>query len=84
MAQHYILIAGWQFDSTVRLLRGEDIDKANGEVRFLPFLDSLCKKNPELRLYILAWNFSLIYALSRMGAKVPFNWTANETDAVSF
>ena len=36
-AQRFILIAGWQFDSTVRLLRGEDVKEArakSGSYRF--------------------------------------------------
>ncbi len=78
MAQRYILIAGWQFDSTVRLLRGEDVEEGNDEVCFLPFLDGLCKKNPELRVYILAWDFHLIYALEReWWQRYIFKWTTN-------
>ncbi len=51
----------------------------NGAVCFLPFLNGLCKKNPELRLYILAWDFSLIYALEReWWQKYIFNWTTNK------
>src|SRR5262249_29166391 len=59
-------------------LRGDDRKEANGEVRFLPFLNSLCKKNPDLHIYILAWDFSWIYALEReWWQKYTFNWTTN-------
>jgi phosphatidylserine/phosphatidylglycerophosphate/cardiolipin synthase-like enzyme len=61
-ARSYVLIAGWRFNSDVRLLRGEDLDEAQGEVKFLPFLNQLCEANPELRIYVLAWDFSLIFA----------------------
>lgn len=56
-AQRYLLIAGWRFDSGIRLLRGGD-----GDVRFLEFLQRLCREKHHLRIYILAWNFSVNYA----------------------
>lgn len=64
-ARNYILISGWQFDSGVRLLRGDDHKDAGEETRFLNFLNTLCEKNPGLRIYILAWNFSYIFILNR-------------------
>lgn len=64
-ARNHILISGWQFDSGVRLLRGEDILDSGEETRFLNFLNTLCEKNPDLRIYILAWNFSYIFILDR-------------------
>ncbi len=64
-ARNYILISGWQFDSGVSLLRGDDRKEEAGETRFLNFLNSLCEKNPGLKIYILAWNFSYIFILDR-------------------
>jgi phospholipase D1/2 len=64
-AEQYLLIAGWQFDSDVALLRGEDAQGAPLPVTFLAFLDALCARRPQLRVYILAWDYSLIYALER-------------------
>jgi phospholipase D1/2 len=61
-AERYILIAGWRFNSDVRLLRGKDADENGGEVKFLPFLKQLCETNPQMRMYVLAWDFSIIYA----------------------
>jgi phosphatidylserine/phosphatidylglycerophosphate/cardiolipin synthase-like enzyme len=60
--KRYLLIAGWRFNSDVRLMRGADAEEIGGEVKFLPFLDDLCVKNPDLRIYILTWDFSVIYA----------------------
>ena len=51
-AKRYVLIAGWQFDSDVRLLRGEDA--ADAEVALLSFLNGLCENNQDLQIYILA------------------------------
>lgn len=64
-ARNYILISGWQFDSSVSLLRGEDAKDAGEDIRFLNFLNIVCDENPGLRVYILAWNFSYIYILRR-------------------
>jgi phospholipase D1/2 len=61
-ARRYLLIAGWRFNSDVRLVRGKDAEENGGEVKLLPFLDQLCKKNPELRVCVLAWDFSMIFA----------------------
>lgn len=61
-AQRYLLIAGWKFTSDVRLLRGIDAADAGGEVHFLPFLQGLLRQKPDLRIYVLAWDFSAIYS----------------------
>jgi phosphatidylserine/phosphatidylglycerophosphate/cardiolipin synthase-like enzyme len=62
-ARRHILLAGWRYNSDVRLLRGRDAEKAGGEVRLLPFLKDLCERNPELRIYVLAWDFSFNYSM---------------------
>lgn len=64
-AERYLLVAGWQFDSEVALLRGPDAEDAPLPVTFMPFLAALCARRPELRIYLLAWDFSLVYAIER-------------------
>jgi phospholipase D1/2 len=61
-AKRYIYIAGWKFNSDVRLLRGEDAEEAGEEAEFLPFLKRLCEENRDLRIYILAWNYSFVFS----------------------
>src|SRR5689334_5904961 len=63
-AKSYILISGWQFDSDVMLLRGEDTEYGD-EVCLLSFLNGLCEKNKDLQIYILAWNFNAVYGIDR-------------------
>ena len=76
-ARQYIAILGWQFDSDVALLRGEDTRAAQGETRMLSLLRELCEHNPGLHVYILAWDFSLVLALEREWMqKVIFNWSS--------
>ncbi|MCA9592135.1 MAG: phospholipase [Myxococcales bacterium] len=64
-ARRSIVMCGWQFDSSVRLLRGEDAEDAPLPCELLPFLDALCLENPELEVHILAWDFSLVYVPER-------------------
>ena len=81
-ARQTILITGWQFDRGVKLLRGPDVALARpmgGEVRFLPFLDALCKRRPGLHVYILAWDFHLVLALEREWLqRLYFHWATHE------
>ena len=78
-ARRYILLSGWQFDSEVRLLRGEESAAPAGEVSFLRFLEYLCEETPELEIYILAWDYSAVFSLEREWfQEVIFNWTTNK------
>jgi phospholipase D1/2 len=73
-AQSYVLMSGWQFDSGVPLLRGADVPTGS-DVRFLKFLDGLCRRRPELRVYLLAWDFHFILAGEREWLqRVIFHW----------
>ena len=73
-AHGHVLMSGWQFDSGVPLLRGADVPP-RAEVRFLKFLDGLCRRRPELRVYLLAWDFHLVLAGEREWLqRVYFHW----------
>jgi phospholipase D1/2 len=64
-ARRYVLMAGWQFDSDVVLLRGDDAGQAGGGKTLLEFLQQVTRRNPELEVYILAWDFSTLYTFKR-------------------
>jgi phosphatidylserine/phosphatidylglycerophosphate/cardiolipin synthase-like enzyme len=84
-AKSYILISGWQFDTNVILLRGKDAQAAGEEAPLLSFLNNLCEQNSELRIFILAWDFSMLYSLDREWFQEwYFNWTTNERLKFSF
>ena len=73
-ARRSILLSGWEFDSTVEMLRGADAPPGT-EVRFLKFLNGLCYRNPKLFVCILAWNFNLVLATEREWLqRVYFHW----------
>lgn len=63
-AQRQIIILGWDIDSRVELTRPDDPDDPLPN-RLGPFLDKLARLTPELDIYILEWDFSVIYALER-------------------
>lgn len=75
-AERSILLAGWQFDSQVELLRGEDALGRELPVHFLPFLEALSQQKPELQIYILAWDYSPVFAMEREWLqRALFAWT---------
>lgn len=64
-AKKSLLFSGWQFDSRVSLLRGKDAEAADYPVQFLPLLQRVAAKRPELQIYILAWDHSIVFATER-------------------
>jgi phospholipase D1/2 len=88
-AQSYVVVSGWQFDSGVKLLRGEDAAAALRPVKFLDYLAALCAERPKLTVYVLAWDFSLVYATQRESEQrekftaahtgIRFEWDAHPT-----
>ncbi len=76
-ARRYLLLCGWQFDAGVSLLRGRDCRPGDGDTRLLPFLSRLCRRRPELRIFILCWDYSPAYLLQRpLLQDLVFNWTS--------
>jgi phospholipase D1/2 len=65
LARRSILMCGWQFDTDAVLLRGADAEGEELPVTLLPFLSALCERRPELRIYVLAWDYSVAYAFER-------------------
>ena len=78
-ARKTLVLTGWQFDSEVPLLRGGDELEASTPVTLLKFLNHLCEVKPELQIWILAWDFHLVFAAEREWMqKLVFHWTTNE------
>ncbi|HEX6276943.1 MAG TPA: phospholipase D-like domain-containing protein [Polyangiaceae bacterium] len=82
-AKRSILLAGWQFDTNVALLRGEDARGAELPVELLPFLSALCERTPELRIFVLAWDYSIAYAFEREWMQ-EFRFAVSSPDRVRF
>ena len=61
-AERYLLLSGWQVDSDVELLRGDDAAHADAPCALLALLNSLCEKKPDPHIWIPAWDFHLVFA----------------------
>lgn len=78
-AEDYILLAGWQFDTDACLLRGAEAEHAPLPVSLLAYLNALCERKPALRIYVLAWDFHVVFALEREWLQdLRFQWLTNE------
>lgn len=78
-AERYILICGWQFDSGTALVRGAEAEQAQEKIHLLDFLNELCERQPTLCIYMLAWDYSMLYSLDREWFQNwYFNWNTNE------
>jgi phospholipase D1/2 len=59
-AQRFIFIAGWQLDSRLRVNPGDLASPCFGD-----FLHDLVRRNRKLRVYVLLWDFAMVYAADR-------------------
>lgn len=82
-AERTLWLAGWQFDSEVELLRGDDARDAPLPVTFLAFLDALSARRPGLEIRLLAWDYSFVYALEREWLQA-LKFELRTSDAVRF
>jgi len=64
-AKERLVFLGWQFDSRVSLLRGEEAERARYPVQFLPLLQKITEERPHLQVYILAWDHSIVFVPER-------------------
>jgi phospholipase D1/2 len=76
-ARRSIAMIGWDFDTNVRLVP-EGVPSDGYPPTLLAFLNALCKKTPGLSVYVLAWDFSVIYTFEREPLPVvKFGWRSN-------
>ena len=62
-ARHSIYILGWDFDSRIRTLIDRDSDGFPDQLG--PFLSALLAKQKQLQIYVLTWDFHVIYFRER-------------------
>ncbi|MFW5735711.1 MAG: phosphatidylserine synthase, partial [Oceanidesulfovibrio sp.] len=65
-AKYTVYIAGWDLDSRVALT-GRDTKEP---LRLGSFLDQIAKARPELNIYLLVWDFSILFAAEREPAPI--------------
>ena len=59
-AKHSVFILGWDIESNLRLTRDGDDDPSLGR-----FLNEVVSERPDLEVYVLIWDFAMIYAAER-------------------
>lgn len=66
-ARHSLIIVGWDVNSRARLPAGGPADAATADFpeTLLDFLKALLSRRRELRIHVLDWDFSMLYALER-------------------
>ena len=62
-ARQSVFILGWDFDSRTRLLPQGPADGYPEELG--PFLKEVVRRNRDLRMYVLSWDFAMVFALDR-------------------
>ncbi|MBN3757754.1 hypothetical protein G3N95_32860 [Paraburkholderia sp. Tr-20389] len=62
-ARRSIYIVGWDIDSRLQLVPGGAPDGLPGQLA--DFLCALAEANRHLRIYVLAWDFAMLYAFER-------------------
>lgn len=62
-AQHSIIIVGWDLHSNVELIREKSESTTPSALG--AYLDYLVRQTPQLNIYLLSWDFSMIYAMER-------------------
>ncbi|AZG16793.1 VTT domain-containing protein [Cupriavidus pauculus] len=62
-AEHSVFILGWDIDSRMRLLPDAPTDGLPAELR--DFLNALCRRRRGLRIYVLSWDYAMVFALER-------------------
>ena len=64
-ARHAVFIVGWDIHSELRLVRDDTPPDDGYPVILGALLDAVAAERPDLHVYILSWDFAMIYALER-------------------
>lgn len=64
-ARHSIFILGWDIDSRIELLRGEDAEHEDIPVIFYDLICWKARHNPEVQIYLNKWNHSIFFSRQR-------------------
>jgi phosphatidylserine/phosphatidylglycerophosphate/cardiolipin synthase-like enzyme/uncharacterized membrane protein YdjX (TVP38/TMEM64 family) len=62
-AQRSVFILGWDIDSRIRLVPGGAGDGLPEELG--DFLNAVVERRRDLRMYVLSWDFAMVFALDR-------------------
>lgn len=78
-----MFIAGWDIDSRTRLVGPSGKAEDDLPERLGPFLSELVARRPELRIHLLLWDYSMLYALEREPLPaIALDWNTPERISV--
>lgn len=76
-ARETVFVLGWDIDASVELVRGVDDDGAPRKLAEL--LDFVVRRNPDLNVYVLTWDYAALYALERdPTSRIRLGWSTHE------
>jgi phosphatidylserine/phosphatidylglycerophosphate/cardiolipin synthase-like enzyme/uncharacterized membrane protein YdjX (TVP38/TMEM64 family) len=82
-AKRSVFILGWDFDSRIRLVPQGAQDGYPEELG--AFLEEVVRRNRELRMYVLSWDFAMVFALDREWVPLyKFGWKTQPRPRLSF
>ncbi|MES3039123.1 MAG: VTT domain-containing protein, partial [Bdellovibrionota bacterium] len=81
-AKKSIFILGWDIDSGVRLLRGDDEKQNSAPSKVVDLLAWKAKENPELQIFLLRWDATIAFSAERE-ALPEFTWTTQTPENIS-
>lgn len=67
-ARRHVLLLGWELDSRTPLLQGDAARDAPAPVELGELLGWLCARRRELRVYLLSWDWTWLFAVDRVPA----------------
>lgn len=82
-AKHSIFVLGWDIDSRIELLRGEDAAGKPYPAVFFDLIQAKAAENPKLMIYLNRWNYSLLFAQERESFS-EFRWRSRSPENVHF
>ena len=82
-ARHSVFILGWDFDSRIRLVPQGAHDGYPEELG--EFLKEVVRRAPALRMYVLSWDFAMVFALDREWVPLyKLGWSTNPHPRLAF
>jgi len=76
-AQHSIFVLGWDIDSRTRLVGDSNTPDDGLPATLAEFLTELVRRRPELRIHLLLWDYSMLYAGEReLFPRLSLQWGA--------
>ncbi|HYD19169.1 MAG TPA: phospholipase, partial [Patescibacteria group bacterium] len=82
-AKHSIFLLGWDIDSRMELLRGEEAEKNPRPHVFFDLIQQKARENPNLMIYLDRWNYSMFFLKDRESLS-EYHWRWSSPPNVHF